>query len=363
MRFVFILGLVSGLGSAGPVGVIQDLGSLGGGNSSAYSINSLGQAAGWSNNSSGVTQAFATGSGGLTNLSTPLNGDESYAFGINDSGVVTGSYYVNGQSHGAIWNGSTVTDLGVNTYGQAINNSGAVAGGNGQAFVYSGGAMHLLGDLAGGNWSAAYAINNLGEAAGYGTIAPGVFRGFYWNGASLVPLGTLGGTTSYAMDLNNNGAIVGGSTTSGGYMNAFAYTGGAMQDLGTLGGTTSYAYGINDSGYIVGYSTTADGASHAFLYMNGSMIDLNAILPPAAGWDLLDAYGINNSGQIVGTALYGGQERAFELSLVPPPDPPATDPPADPSAVPEASTTILTLCGAALLGLIQYLRRRAASAR
>ncbi len=372
MRIACIAGLVGGitvgLGFAGPVGLIQDLGTLGGGNATAYAINDAGVAVGWSTTGTGVTQAFLSGPGGLSNLSNSLSGAESYAFGVNDSGVVTGTYYVNGQGHGAIWNGSSVTDLGVNTYGQAINNSGTVVGGDGQAFLYSGGSMQTLGYLPGGNWSAAYGINNLGEVVGYGTIAPGVFRGFYWNGSALVPLGTLGGATSYATDVNNYGSIVGGSATHDGYMNAYLYSGGSMLDLGTLGGTTSYAYGINDNGYVVGYSTTGDGASHAFLYMNGTMIDLNAILPQNSGWQLLDAYGINGSNEIVGTGLYGGAEHAFALSLAQPQpllasDPPPADPPSDPAPVPEAATSILTFCGACTLGLIHLLRHRSSATR
>jgi probable HAF family extracellular repeat protein len=366
MRIVCIAGLVgavmAGVGLAGPIGVIQDLGTLGGSNATAYAINGLGQAAGWSTTSAGGTQAFASGSGGLSGLSTSVAGADSYAFGINDSGMVTGTYYVDGQGHGAIWNGSAVTDLGANTFGQAINDAGAVVGGNGEAFLYSGGSMRLLGYLPGGNWSAAYGINDLGEVVGYGTIAPGVFRAFYWNGSSLTPLGTLGGANSYAMGVNDSGAIVGGSATWSGYMNAFLYSGGKMNDLGTLGGTTSYAYGVNDNGYVVGYSTTADGSSHAFVYMNGTMIDLNSVLPVNSGWDLLDAYAINGNNQIAGTGFYGGQEHAFVISLSQP-EPLLADPPAAVSAAPEAGTSLLTFGGVCVLGLIYLLRRRGVAAR
>ncbi len=358
MRIAIIVGLfevvTSNLGLAGPVDPIQDLGTLGGGNATAYAINAIGQAAGWSTTAMGDTQAFLSGSGGLSGLST-VNGADSYAFGINDSGVVTGTFYVNGQSHGAIWEGSSVTDVGQNTYGQAINDAGVVVGGNGQAFVYSSGSMDTLGYLPGGDWSAAYGINNLGEVVGYGTVAPGVFRAFYWNGLGLVQLGTLGGSTSYATGVNDFGAIVGGSTTVGGYMNAFVYQEGSMTNLGTLGGKTSYAYGVNDNGYIVGYSTTIDGGSHAFMYVKGTIIDLNTMLPANSGWDLLDAYGINGKSQIVGTGLYAGQEHAFVLSLSQPVI-------ADPSAAPELTTSILTLCGFLAIGLIDLLRRRRGTA-
>ena len=355
-----LLGVVTArLGLAGPVGLIQDLGTLGGGNATAYAINDLGQAAGWSATATDGTQAFVSGSGGLLGLSTGA-GANSYAYGINDSGVVVGAFYVDGQGHAAIWDGSSMTDLGASTYGHAINDAGAVAGGNGQAFVYSGGKMEMLGYLPGGDWSVAYGINDLAEVVGYGTVAPGVSRAFYWNGSGLVPIGTLGGSTSFAMGVNNSGAIVGGSTTASGYMNAFLSIGGSMANLGTLGGTTSYAYGVNNNGYVVGYSTTTDGAGHAFLYANGTMIDLNALLPVNSGWDLLDAYAVNRNNQIAGTGLYGGQQHAFVLSLS---QPLVAEPVAPPAAAPEVATLSLTCGGICVIWIIHLLRRRPATAR
>lgn len=352
MRLTLIAVAFALAAQASPIGSVQDLGTLGSSGAVAYRISETGQVVGWSPNVYGLTQGFLYGGDGLLNLSSALGGAESYAYGVNSSGTATGSYYVDGQAHGVIWNGSGYTDLGANTYGAAINDQGQVAGGDGQAFIYSDGSMHQLGYLPGGNWSAAYALNDQGDAAGYGAMGPGQFRGFVWYGGALVPIGTLGGSSSYAFDLNNSGQVVGAASTSSGYLHAYLDSSGHLSDLGTLGGSMSYAYGINNSGYVVGYSTLANGNDHAFVYANGQLIDLNSLLPTGSGWQLLQAYGINDNNQIVGTGLFDGQQHAFEFTF-----------PGSPgSQTPESSTSVLCLLGAALIGAFHFIRRRSRAA-
>jgi probable HAF family extracellular repeat protein len=239
---------------------------------------------------------------------------DSDAYAINAQGAIVGTSYINGQAHGAVWNGSQVTDLGTGVFAMGINDQGAVAGGNGHAFLLANGTYSDLGVLAGGNWSAAYAINKAGAVVGYGNTGNGAFRGFVWTASTgMQELGTFGGKSSYAMAINSSGEVVGQASLSSGYANAFLDVDGVMTDLGTLGGGNSYAYGINDSGEVVGYSSLANGDSHAFVYVNGVMLDLNSLIPSDSGWDLLEAYGVNNSGEIVGEGLYDGQARAFRL--------------------------------------------------
>ena len=332
---------------AGSLGSIEDLGTLGGSQTTAFSVNNSGQAAGWGTNPFGMTQGFLSTAGGLIDLSSQVGGAESYAYGLNDAGAATGNYYSGGQSHGVIWTGTGSTiDLGAGSYGTAINDAGQAVGGNGQAFIYSDGTVHQLGTLPGGNWSAAYSINSFGAVAGYGNVAPGVFRGFYWSGGSLVPIGTLGGSSSYAMDINNSNQIVGNASTRSGYFHAFLDSNGVMKDLGTLGGSSSYAYAINDGGIVVGYSTIGSGDPRAFFDYNGQLIDLNSMLPAGSGWLLMQAYGINDRNQIVGTGLFGGQEHAFELDL----------PGSFRFGTPEPSTYLLLLAGAAFLAILHRIR-------
>jgi probable HAF family extracellular repeat protein len=277
-----------------------------------YAINSSGTVVGWAENPSGNQQAFVSTSNGVKALSAATT--DGYAYGINNSGTVVGTTYVNGTAHGTVWSPSGSTDLGANSYALAINNAGEVVGGNGSAFTVVNGQLQSLGSPQGVAWSAAYGINDGGTVVGDGQLANGVFRGMIWNpDGSVILLGTLGGNSSQATAIDNGSEIVGFASVSSGYQHAFSMLDGVMIDLGTLGGGSSYAYGINDSAEIVGYSYLANGGQSAFLYDNGTMLDLNSLLPANSGWDLLVAYGVNDSGQITGEGLYHGQLSAFLL--------------------------------------------------
>lgn len=309
-RSVVVL-LFSASMSANTIYSVVDLGTLGGNSSVAYGINQTGEAAGWLQNPGGQAQAFASSGRSVT-----INGSETYAYGINSSGQVAGISIQAGVEHGVVWSGNGVFDFGPNTYALAINDAGQVAGGNGHAFVYDG-ALHDLGALGAGSWSAAYGISNTGVAAGYGDNGNGHFQAFLWSAATgMVPLGTLGGADSYAMGINDAGTAVGHSTLADGSTHAFLASAGTLTDLGTLGGVSSFAYAVNAAGAAVGFSTTAGYSSHAFLYLNGAMFDLNTLIPPSAGWLLTAAYGINDAGQITGTGIFDGQSHAFRLDLV-----------------------------------------------
>src|SRR5438128_5724714 len=68
----------------------------------------------------------------------------------------------------------------------------------------------------------------------------------------LTDLGTLGGPQSAATAINDSGQIAGFSYTAAGYNHAFLYSGGVMSDLTTLGGNQSFATGIGATGDVVG---------------------------------------------------------------------------------------------------------------
>ncbi|HLK20209.1 MAG TPA: PEP-CTERM sorting domain-containing protein [Bryobacteraceae bacterium] len=322
MRAVMLLLPFAGLLQADINYSVADLGSLGGPSTVAFAINNSGTAVGWADSPSSDPSAFAAPAGSSLQKLAGLPGStDSDAYGINSQGTIVGTSYINGQAHGAVWNGSQVSDLGTGVFAMGINDAGAIVGGNGQAFLSQNGNSTDLGVLSGGNWSAAYGINNSGVVVGYGNTGSGAFRGFVWTaGTGMQELGTFGGRSSYAMAVNSSGEVVGQACLLSGYANAFLEVNGVMTDLGTLGGGNSYAYGINDGGEVVGYSNIADGDSHAFLYLNGVMIDLNSLIPADSGWALSEAYGINDAGQIVGEGMYDGQSHAFRLDLDPGPE-------------------------------------------
>jgi probable HAF family extracellular repeat protein len=265
-------------------------------------INNLGQVTGFYSPAWNVTHAFLY-DGQMHDLGTLDDGDtyDSYGYGINDQGQVTGFFEF--------------------LFGE-------------RGFIHDG-ARQELGTLE-GNYSGGRAINNQGHVTGSATTwHDNASRAFYYDG-TMHDLGTLGGTDSVGNSINDNGLITGQSYLVDDVLyHAFLYD-GTMHDLGTLGGTRSEGYGINNSGQVVGTSLVAgSGTTRAFLHESGTgMVDLNTLIDPALGWDLRVAYSINNPGQIVGIGVIRDRPHAFLLT-----------------PVPEPSSGLLAVAAALLLGV------------
>jgi probable HAF family extracellular repeat protein len=329
---------------------VKDLGTLGGQNTLAKDINNSGKVVGWSNTTADLGSHAFLYDGTMHDLGG------STAYGINSNGEIVGYWAADYVSHAFLYDG-TMHDLGTlggeSAVAYGINDSGIVTGGSAiagdnqslrHAFLYDG-TMHDLGTL-GGLVSEGLCINKLGQVAGFSYLAgDNESHAFLYDG-TMHDIGTLGGTNSEAFGINDRGQVVGHSTL---YLNydpyqAFMYD-GEMHNLGTLpGGTTSQANDINNSGNVVGWTTfEVDGNSglSAFFY-DGVMHDLNEMIPADTGWTLVEATAINDSNQIIGYGMLNGQDRAFLLTQ---------------TSVPEPSS--LALCGAvAIVAAFKSVRRR-----
>ena len=310
---------------------VTNIGTLGGNDSVAVSINDFGEVVGYSKTADGEVHAFRFFHDALFDLST-LGGKESFAYVITNSGILLGdSKTADGTLRpfmGAP--NSPLFNLGddPHLFGSArgANNVGQVVGfrlitdEHGQyhkrAYLYTTNRTIDLGTF-GGKQSDAIAINDAGEVVGhlYTQYHDGSRRAVLYHSGKVIEIGTFGGNDSIGVAINAAGQVVGYSALPGGDPRAFLYAHGKLNNLGTLpGGTESFAYGIDDRGRVVGASDAKDSPLRAFIYSDGVMQDLNKLIPDDSGWLLTEAKGINQSGQIVGYGFLNGERRAFLLT-------------------------------------------------
>ena len=231
---------------------------------------------------------------------------------------------------------------------QLINNAGVVVGTadtstrdpNCGCFVSHGfrwrdGVLTDLGVLAGGEFSAAGAINARGWIAGFsqtGEVDPvsagPVGHAVLWKDNSIINLGTLGtGVESAASYVKNGGQVVGNATIDTTFdpfafaglgpfsspSHVFTWKNGVMRDISTLGGPDSFAAGgcNNERDELVSGTSFTDSIPNSdtglpttdpFLWENGKMKDLGSL-----GGTFGFAQCANNRGQVIGlSSLTGG---------------------------------------------------------
>jgi len=409
---------------------LVDMGTLGGPNSSvgfagyvAKSLNPGGTAVGEADTSTAdpsclvdcfVNHAFQWRNGVLADLGSLPGGNSSYAFWVNSRGWVTG-LSENGvidpltgfpETAAVLWKDGEIIDLGTlggsSSSANAVNNRGQVAGGalntisdpfsatffntfifetfgfylfpvatQSHAFLWQDGTMQDLGTL-GGPDSIAWLVNERGQVAGQSTInsIPSPTTGvppvdpFFWDDGKMVDLGNFGGTFSFVAGLNNRGQVTGTMNLPGDLTyHSFLWDRGTLTDMGSFGVDASEANAINEAGEVTGWAAnqvgvfgflwkdgvltnlgTVDGdpcsaahslnakaqvvgesspscfdkslpKTHAFLWENGGpMVDLNTLVPPGTELEWAGGVSINDRGEIDGDRrLPNGDIHAFLL--------------------------------------------------
>lgn len=330
---------------------VTDLGTLGGTQSFAYSINDSGQVVGFSRIAGDVAgHSFLYRNGTMTDL-FPLNSENVLTVGptgINNSGRIASGQLLGGVyaaavfdsrssqlavlgSLGGIADGLSGVATAVSDQGDAVGYSYTEANSQ-HAFLHFNGAMTDLGPA--GGYSVALGVNDAGTAVGFASKTPGgrAHAFVYSNGVmtDIHPFGDLSEST--ARGINNSGQVVGEFLTQDQTaFHAFLYTDGAFYDIGSAGSPETVALAINDRAQVVGVTVIqyeADcsdpdqggqvpcikTAQHAFLYEAGRLVDLNGSIPADSGWQLEWAFDINNRGQIVGYGTVDDNFHAFVLT-------------------------------------------------
>ncbi|RME34397.1 MAG: hypothetical protein D6786_05035 [Gammaproteobacteria bacterium] len=248
-------------------------------------------------NFSGSVQPFLWRSGSVQYLDLPSGASAAGASAINNHGVVVGSATFAGSDQPVVWSADgTAHTIGPAVsaayYANDINDNGLIAGGS-PSFLWQSGSTTVLPS----GFGYLKAINNSGYAVGDDSGSPR--HAVYWNGWSVVNLGTLYGSAtseSRAYAINDHDEVVGISDKR-----AFLWREGeGMRDLGLLPGDpstyVSTATSINNAGQVVGHS-----GYRAFLWNDGVMSDLTALLGFPAGASA-GAEAINGHAQVAGEA-------------------------------------------------------------
>ena len=150
--------------------------------------------------------------------------------------------------------------------------------------------------------------SNLSGDVGCGSPSGCAVHGFLWDHGTLQDLSTLGGTSSAPFWLNNNGEAVGFALTAGDEeLHATLWKNGRISDLNRDGDCFSFADAVNSKHQIIGNTFNCDtGYFTTVLWENGSIIDLNAAIPENSSLFLAEPDNINDRGEIVGRGLPPG---------------------------------------------------------
>jgi probable HAF family extracellular repeat protein len=296
---------------------ITDLGPL-----SPTAINSFDQVVGNYNG-----QAYLWSFGRMHPLGTLSGGTYSFAAGINDLGVVTGTADGPGEI-APFFGGPTIqcSDLtqpfiwiprqqmrGLGTAGPASDDASLED--NGCPYPFYGAA-----------------INDRGEVVGYSGQLTDVYQwAFLWTNAGGMSLFGTSFWNTFANGISNSGQIVGesGLGEDGGY--ATSWKNGVATDLGGLPGIPeiggSGANGVNDLGEIVGFSFTPlevspDGSEQGYIHAvmwtrSGTISDLGTL----SGDTYSSASRVNLFGLVIGSSgnsvtnssTRQGQRPAFDV--------------------------------------------------
>jgi len=252
-------------------------------------------------------------------------GDNTSAFGNNNSGTIVGNYVTrNGEVHGFIFDNEQFTDvflpeadkdsrgglydindesisIGSFNYPKKVDHDQV-----GHSFKRSAdGIITVLPDAApGALLTETNGINNSGTIVGFYHDANSARHGFILNNGVYTSYDKPGAVRTLLTGINNQGKIVGFYRDIHLVAHGFTLFDGITEDVDFPGSTGTKLHGINKTGQIVGEYLDDSGVTHGFLFENGKYKKLD--FPGSFDTALL---GINDDGIIVGS--YNGFSRGL----------------------------------------------------
>jgi probable HAF family extracellular repeat protein len=199
----------------------------------------------------------------------------------------------------------------LNNFGDFAGRAADIRSGEMRATTWSRGALRRrnLGKLQGGDYSAAYGINDPGEVAGSGNVTDSIVPFLWIAGAGFRRIPLLpGDNCGQALAINRYRHVAGYSSGPNG-KRAFLWTQGTgVRNLGVLpGGNYSSGCDINDADDVAGTSASATG-EHAVVWLRtGDIVDLGTL----PGDTSSEATAINNNGDVIGYSKGSNGMRAF----------------------------------------------------
>lgn len=246
--------------------------------------------------------SWAQGQAPTFRLLNPPGASYSFAFGINNSGMVVGSYTnAHGEYKGYTYDGDeyrTIVFPGATSFTQAngVNDMGIIVGdfvGRDQlthGFLLAGGRFARY-DAKRGASTWISGINKVGNVTGY-VGNDGNTQGFVKIGRA-VTFFTFHGYVTDAFSINASNTTVGffippPFAATHGFIRAAS---GRISQLDYPGSLSTNCLGINDAGEVTGLYLDGHNVSHGFTYRNGRF----------HASSLPDIAGINNGGSYVGS--------------------------------------------------------------
>ena len=296
----------------------------------------------WSFNAAGTivgeldyTSGFILSGTNFTLVDFPAEGiTETLLTGINDAGLMTGTAFGDTGPFAFTLTGTNYTRIQIpgatRSFAYDVNNRGIVVGqyrqgaGNTYAFWKRGTNAHVALEVPGADRTIAYGINNNEVIVGaYRRTNETTFHGFIYESGYYTLFDYPNSTWTVPADLNDDGVIVGYYRDESGDTHPFQAT-RPMPKVRYIVTTVdvpekahTLAFGLNDRGEIAGqWYGEGFSTSGGFRRGNDNRFEL---FPPPNGYGGVTPQAINNAGAIVGQSYPDGfvlENGAYRIATI-----------------------------------------------